>query len=542
MRLTTLLVPSLMAVAVACGFPQQATPSGDADGQPKRGGTLVMRETAEVEERDPTMAQQGGIKFITPRAFDGLLDVKSSPDLDFNEWVVVPKLAERWEVSQDAKKYTFYLRKGVKFANLPPVHGRELTAADVKWSLEYIARIGQFKDVKFPLGNQLQPRVDLLERVEAPDAYTAVAYFKEPFVPFLSYAAMPHIAMMPHEIYDQYGRFSDYPIGSGPWQLDKENSQTGARMVYTRNSDYWQTGKPYVDEVRSLVLSDENAAFAAFQTKQLDVLNSVQLKHAEQLKKNAPSARFVAAIGNHGLRFYYNHTIAPFNDVRFRRALSFATDREEFVKTFTQGQGQWGVDGGIPGLFTQDELKKMSPYDPEQAKQLLRESGYADKPVSIETLHAPAGNDQLTSDIVLLQAQWKKVGIEIRIVNLERVDVSRRQRAGDFMMTPSGTGPGEPEPDFYFYNYFHSKSRLGGNDYRIADPKIDAFANAQRAETDPAKRREIWRQQAKYIHDNGNALWIYYSPSYHFMQSYVMGYYPSNPNSQKPTVDTWLDK
>ena len=132
------------------------------------------------------------------------------------------------------------------------------------------------------------------------------------------------------------------------------------------------------------------------------------------------------------------------------------------------------------------------------------------------------------------------MGIDLRILSLEGVDVSRRQRAGDFMMLANGTSAGEPEPDFYFYGYFHSKSP--GNNYEVNDARLDQFADAQRRETDPVKRLDLWRQQAKYVHDNGFALWIYYAPGYYFKQSYVKGYYPSNPNNQKPTIDTWLDK
>jgi len=540
----TLFGFSLLLVAVACGPTQQAAPSTGDGGQPKSGGVLTHHETAQIEEHDLTMAQQSAIRIIAPRPYDSLLDVKSGPDLGWNELVITPKLAERWEVSPDSKKYTFYLRKGVKFANLPPVNGRELTAADVKWSLEYIARIGQFKDVKFPLGNQMLPRVNLLEKVDTPDPYTAVVHFKEPYAPFLYFAAESKVAIFPHEVYDQDGSMSERPIGSGPWQLDKEASQTGTRMVYKKNPDYWQTGKPYLDAVRTVIIKEDNASFAAFQTKQLDILEPVnKLDMAEQLKKAVPDARYVSGLGNHGARMWYNMQVAPFTDVRFRRAMSLATDREEFVRTFTKGQGQWGVDGGIPGLFTPEELKKIYPYDPEEAKRLLRESGYTNNPISIE-MHYAAATEQITSDVQLLQAQWRKVGIDMYLNPDERVNVSRRQRVGDFMMQTTGTGPGEFEPDFYMYSYFHSQSP--NNNYNLVgagkDAKLDQMTDASRREADPAKRREGLRELARYIDDQGFSLWVYYAPIYFFSQPYVKNFHPSSANIAKPTVDIWLDK
>lgn len=220
--------------------------------------------------------------------------------------------------------------------------------------------------------------------------------------------------------------------------------------------------------------------------------------------------------------------------------MSFATDREEFVRTLTKGQGQWGIDGSVPGLFPEEEVKRMNRYDLEEARRLLRESGYADRPVTIEWLYTATAGPQVLAAVELLQAQWAKAGIDLKILTLERVDVSRRQRSGNFMMLANGPSAGEPEPDFYFYGYFHSKSP--GNNYEVNDPRLDELADAQRRETDPAKRLELWRQQAKYVHDNGLALWIYYAPGYYFKQPHVKGYYPSNPNNQKPTIDTWLDK
>ena len=138
-----------------------------------------------------------------------------SPDIQ-----LTPLLAEKWEISPDAKTYTFTLRKGVKFQNLPPVNGRELTSADVKFSYEYSSRTGQFKESKLPPGKFVQ-YFEGLEKIETPDANTAVVTFSKPFAPFLSNAAEFTNPIMPKEIYDQDGNFTKKLVGTGPFQVDE---------------------------------------------------------------------------------------------------------------------------------------------------------------------------------------------------------------------------------------------------------------------------------------------------------------------------------
>lgn len=542
MRVLWLLLTATSLAALACATPQQPAPAETGTGQPKSGGVLNYRDPVYFNNLDPTIGLRGEASHITARAFSGLLRFKRGPDIGYDDLIIGPHLAERWEASPDAKSFTFHLRKGVKFANLPPVNGREMTSADVKWSFEYIARLGPFKDVKFPGSNQIQAKLEGLERVETPDPYTAVAYFKEPYAPFLTYAATIQLVIMPREVYDQDGNFLQRPIGTGPWQYDEPSSQAGSRIVYKRNPTYWEAGKPYLDEVRSITIPEESSAKAAFQTRQVDILSDGEsLSDGEELQTKVPDAKFARYVGWNALRVYFNVNVPPFTDVKFRRALDLAIDREEFVRTFTKGQGQWAMGGTIPGIFTQEEIKKLVPYNPEEAKRLLRESGYASSPVEIEYMYSTGYGEQLLVDSQLLQAQLKKVGIEMKIVNLDRNDLSARRRSGKYMMTSTGVGPAlEPEPDVYVYGYFHPKS--GTNYYHVNDPKLTEFTEAQRREADPAKRKEIWRQEARYIVDNGYAPWIYHAPNFDFWQPYVKNYHPNTGANNEPFPDTWLDK
>jgi len=541
MRRTCVILLGVMAVAVGCAPQVQRPATQDAEGQPKSGGVLKMRESVYFTNLDPTQGLRGEASFISNFVFDSLLGFKSDPTVKYDDVLLAPRLAERWEAAPGGKAYTFRLRKGVKFANLPPVNGRELTSADVKWSFEYIARTGPFKDVKFPKANQIAFKLQGLDRVETPDPYTAVVYFKNPYAPFLTYVATTHLGVMPHEVYDQDGHLNDRPIGSGPWQADLQRWQADSRMVFKKNPDYWDAGKPYLDEVQGLVITDDAAAVAAFQAKQIDVFRDIDsLEGVERMQAAVPGAGSVKYLGWNALRFYYNINVPPFTDVRFRRAMNLATDRDEFVRVSTKGQGAWAMNGAVPGVFTDAELRQLLPYKPEEAKRLLREAGY-DPSTEIETLYTTGYGQQLLSDIQLLQAQLKKVGIQIKIVTLDRTDLSNRRRQGDYMMAPTGVGPAlEPDPDVYFYSYFHPKS--GTNYYKVDDPKLTQLAEEQRAEPDPIKRKEIWRQEARYINEMGYALWTHHAPGFDFWQAHVKGHHPNVATRGYPTRDVWLDR
>ncbi|MCG3774924.1 MAG: Heme-binding protein A [Nitrospira sp.] len=538
-KFLSLILVILTFVIAGCGTPQAATPASP-DAKPKSGGTLNVRNTTYYTNLDPTQALRGEASLIASHVMEPLLRTKTGEDIAFDDMILIPNLAETWEAAPDGKSFTFHLRKGVKFPNIAPVNGRELTSADVKWSFEYIARVGEFKNVKFTKSNQIAFQFSGLNRMDTPDPYTAVVRFDDAFAPFLSYVGGTDVYVTAHESY-KAGTINDNPVGPGPWMADLPSWKPDAAMIFKRNPNYFQEGKPYVDEVRQLVLTDEASAMAAFRTKQVDIFGTADsTRDAESVQKSVPEAKSNVAMGHHAVRFYYNVKVAPLNNVKFRQAMSFATDREEFVKSSTGGKGRWGIDGGLPFMFTEEEVKKTHPYDLDQAKKLLQEIGYTSNPITIETLYTTAYGEQLLQDILLLQSQWRKAGINLNIVTLDRTDLSNRRRDGNYMMAPTGAGIGEGEPDNYLWFYFHPKS--GANYYQVDDPKLTALADGQRREVDRPKREQLWRDQAKYVHDNGYALWPYFAPFISFWHPYVRGYAAHRGRIIEPAPEVWLDK
>ncbi len=512
-----------------------AQPAAD---QPKKGGVLNLTVKSEPFDWDPTIAGISlGNQESWQTAYESLVTVQLGPGIDFNDIRLAPGIAEKWEISPDAQTYTFHVRKGVKFANLPPVNGRELTAADVKFSYEYSSRTGQFKDTKLPPGKFVQ-FFEGMDRIDTPDPSTVVVHFAKPFAPFLSNAAEFTNPIMPHEIYDQNGNFSKRIVGTGAFQLDEKATQTGTVFTFKKNENYWDTGKPYLDEVRRLVLPDESTVTAAFTTKQLDI-REFNAETPEQAKTRYPTATIYPFIAPGGTILYMNERRLPLSDIRVRKAIALGINHEEFAKTLNGGQAGYAMAGVFAGYFTEDEMKQYIKYDPEQAKKLLAEAGYGNGLDMEHFFPGPAFGDVYTNGVQLFQAQMKKIGINVTLKSFDLAEYLSRTRGNTYDLTlrPLSTGI---DVDSFLFGSFHPTS--GRNYNGVDDAKLTALIDAQRQEPDPAKRRTILKQASVYITENALGLMAYGAVQWQAWQSYVQNYRPNAARQLVPVTAAWLNK
>jgi peptide/nickel transport system substrate-binding protein len=537
------LIAAASLLTIGCTAAGVSPPSPAAEtGGPKYGGVLNLRITEEPYDWDISHSGKaiGGGNNIN-FAQMSLLGNKYGPGIPYNDRIVRPELAERWEVSPDAKTYTFYLKKGVKWVNQPPVNGREFTSADVKFSYEYAGRQGEFKDNKNLTPGQYAWMFEGLERVDTPDPYTAVVRFKEPFAPFLNYAASDYAHMYAREIYQEDGHFKNRVSTLGPFYYDKAASQTGTRVVWKKNSDYFETGKPYVDEVRFLMIGQDSSAFAAFQTKQLDGLKGRILpRGAKELKAQFPQAQMFEYYLGDVWRWYINTRRAPLDNPLVRRAMNRAIDRQEFIKVAGDGTGKVGLDGTMFGLFSDEEIARITRYDLDEAKRLLAQAGYPNG-VTIETTFP--GNhygEEYVTNLQLMQAQLKKAGINLELKSIDKGDWSNNRRKSEYFLGLQGGGVIEGDPDSWLYGAAFSTSQYNYNG--VKDPKMDQMILAQRREVDQNKRRELWQQISLYmLEEQAYFVGMAAVPEYEFWQPYIKNYAPNDGSVGTPIYETWLD-
>jgi ABC-type transport system substrate-binding protein len=257
----------------ACGGRQSSqSATSTAYAKPKPGGALTTAQNVEASDFDPT-GRPTVNRPLMCYAYDSLLSWKNGPGVPYSDVAVQPGLADSWE-SPDGLSYVFHLHNGARFQNLPPVNGRPVTSADVKWSAQYVSRTGPIKDDKKLFPAQYADSFSGLQEIQTPDDNTAVVRFAPPFAPYLNYAAAEWNPILAHEVYERDGNFSSLLLGTGPFQLDATAVQKGTRYIYKKNPAYFRDGLPYVDQITELIILDDSTALAAFQTKQVDVLPS----------------------------------------------------------------------------------------------------------------------------------------------------------------------------------------------------------------------------------------------------------------------------
>lgn len=529
----------LALAAMACGQPQSPSgaPWSNADEPaPKYGGTLNLRINQDFWDYDYVFdAKSPPNRDATQMTYDTLVELQTGRDIPYAGTILAPRLAERWEVSADAKAFTFHLRRGIAFQDQPPVHARMFSSADVAWSLEYLARVGRFGGPNFRPG-QMAWMLEGLTSVETPDAYTAVAHFKEPFVPFLSYAALPPVPMMPKEIYEQAGNYQDHAVGTGPFILDTNASQKGSRWVFRKNPAHWEAGKPYLDHIRFLVIAEESTAHAAFASRQADLLTNLDPLHVEEVAKANPQAARFEAVSPSPNNMYMTAHKPPFSDPRLRRAVSLALDRDELVRVLARGKGTWAMAGALPDTWTLDEIKGILRFDPEETRRLIAEAGYPD---GLDIDYVPYGSSTpALAQAELLQAQLKRVGMNLKLrVQPDAASSARLLHRCQFDMMAMSKAL-FADVDSYLHATYYSKS--GTNYQCLNDPKLDGMIEAQRREPDPAKRRALVRQASRYINENAIGLALYSRFTHQTWQPYVKNYYPSWEGNARREI--WLER
>ena len=441
-----------------------ATPEPEAG--PQRGGTLIIGKAQEAVGLDPHLVTASSSFDIIRQVYNQLVDLD-------DDYTPIPELAESWE-NPDDTTFIFNLRQGVKFHN-----GRELTAADVKYSFERIVN----PDVGSPWASQLE----LIDAFETPDDYTVVIKLKEPFGAFMSTIASIWAAIVPQEEVEANGDLQQVMIGTGPFMLDEYIGET--RTVLKANPDYFE-GSPMVDGITYLIIPDEAARLAALRTGEIYMSDMTDATSAGL----AARSEAVSVLSQQTTDYYLlgiNCQRDPFTDVRVRQALSLAIDRQALVNSVFFGEGM--VSGPIvPTLGNWAvPLDELPYYEPniEKAKELLADAGYAD---GLEfTITASPRYPQFTSIALVLQNQLKEAGITVTLDQVEWGTFIRKWIDRDFDTFVSYNGSGN-DPDRALYPMLHTGGSV--NAFQFSDEEIDTLLETARTTVD-------WEERAAVYHD-----------------------------------------
>jgi peptide/nickel transport system substrate-binding protein len=490
------------------------------DACPRRGGELTIPFAPDPADLTPGKNAQYAPSLVFDEIYDTLLRMD-------RKGVLGPGLATKYEVSKDNLSIVFTLRQGVMFH-----HGREFEAKDVVFTYE------RLQDPKFasPWAAQLRS----IDKVEALDKYTVRMVFKEPFAPILSIVSTAwYTAIVPYD-FAPANNLNEKASGTGPFQLVEYVADD--HIILKANPNYWEKGFPCIDGVRFNIVPEQQAQISAFRQGNADIVILADPKFIPILKGKDGSSMIEPAgsVNESGLAI--NTAEGPTSDVRVRRALSLGIDRKAIIDTVLFGYGQVGTKiscGKVPFGWCDgvDPPLPYYKYDPEEAKKLLTEAGFA-KGLEL-TVQASLPLDVQTAEILV--EQWKKIGVNLKVERIadfnqqldNYIHVKHQLSIVSLVWQP------DPHSDVYQIYYSSSKINLG----KFVDPKLDALLDTGKTELDLQKRIKIYKDVQVLVADQAYMLFPYTKPvNWQFVKDYVKNYTAMPSGSYFFFRYLWLDK
>lgn len=477
----------------------------DTPATPVAGGTLRVGLQGDPTQLDPHTTNLTAAIHVTEHIYEGLL--VENPDLTIGPWLA----AALPEVSADGLTYTVTLRDNVMFH--APV-SRLMTSADVVYSF------GRMVDPALA-GNA----VSLLEpivSIDAPDDATVVFTLATPNAAFLSTLANRYLAIVPQEFVEQNnGDLNQAACGTGPFVFEEYVPTT--RLTVTKNAEYWDTGKPYLDGIEFTPISDDTQRTNAIITDTVDFVEYAPLADIERLR--GESALMIAGDINTNIRFIgINLRREPFSDVRVRRAIAMALNRAEILEPATFGNGTATEVIFPAGNWAHVDVPE-TPQDIEGATALLAEAGFPDG-LQLEILSWSAYSF-LSQPSYVVQSQLEAIGITSEVVLDENATyIEKYTKTFDYDITVTGTS-GFVDPNDVYYDNFLSTSP--GNTSGYVNPAADQLIQDGIATTDQAARAEIYTQLQTLLLEDLPWINLFIANQYEAMKLNVGGYthYPT---------------
>jgi peptide/nickel transport system substrate-binding protein len=532
----------LLKTGLAAGVTLSAEPflaPGRLRAQGKRGGILRVRGY-DPPHFDPHLTLNFKTNNTLSFVYSKLVRHKVGAGVVPGNFTVEPDLAERWETPDDAT-YVFYLRRGVRWHAKPPVNGREFTAEDVKFTYD------RFLTEK---GNPQRFMLEPVDRIEVVDRYTVRFRLKEPFAWLVNVLANPIATwIVAREVVDKFGdlKRAETAIGTGPFIL--ERYEPNVKTTFRRNPDYFQAPLPWVDGVEWLVMEDESVQLASYSTGLIDAGGWHQWVVRQQdlgaLKKRRPDLVYRDFLSNVTTGIYMRADKPPFNDVRVRRAISHAVDRQAIIDAvYVKGEPTPAISRGLPEWSPRiDQLGAGATYyryDPKEARRLLAEAGF---PNGFKTqLNATPGyGSDMTDALQLVQRQLKESGIDAEIKLQEYGGYISSTFLGKYEGMAMGPFSISWEPHTNLYGMYVPEQ--GRNSSHVADPKILAMLREEMRTKDLEARRKLVFDIQRYAAEQQYYVYLYCIGLTGSWQPYVKNYAPNSSfDYGNRAAALWLDR
>ena len=511
----SMLMAMLLFALSACGGASQGGP-GDSNASGAE-GLLRIAVSADIATMDVHLTSND---YLVPmNVFDSLFIIEKKED---GSTEIVNSLAADHEISEDGLVYSFTLREGVVFSD-----GTPLTADDVKFTFERILTVPGGAQTDFAIAidgaaELMEGSATELKGIEVQDDLHFTITLSEPFASFLAQLATSSTCIYSRKIVteagDDFGVVPEKTLGTGPYKITEWNR--GAGFVFEYNPLYWGE-EPSAKRVEVKIM-DASTMEMAFQKGDIDLLDCLFLDSTiveRSYKSDAWKDSLVSAdrLGIH--YFMLNEKIEPLNDVRVRKAIQMAVDRASILNAVYGGDGQT-EDGVYPkgALGYSEDNQGWLAYDPEGAKALLAEAGYADG-FDMEISVNSSSTDSVKNSLQIISENLNAVGIRAQIKNYDNASWLDLRNSGNMPSFMANWILDFNDPDNIIYTFFGSADNTVTRSNNYADEAVMARVQAARAIVDPEERmKEYAALEKKLVQED--AVWV---PMYSLKHLFVRG-------------------
>ncbi|MCX7885614.1 MAG: peptide ABC transporter substrate-binding protein [Caloramator sp.] len=487
--------------------------------------TLIYNLGTDSETIDPALNEAVDGATVIVNAFEGLTRIGDDNN-------VKPGVAEKWEISSDGTIYTFYLRKDAKWSDGKPVTAKDFEFAwkraldpklaasyaffltdNIKNAQEYYKGEAQWEDVG----------------IKVKDDYTIEVTLKVPTAFFLQLVAMPIYMPLRQDALEkggeQWTQSGETYIGNGPFKMVKWTHNDS--MEWIKNENYWDAKNVKLSKMTWVMVNEASSALPSWEKGEIDIIESVPPAEAPRLIKEK-KLQIIPEIGTYYL--YFNTKKAPLNDVRVRKALALAINRQS-IKEAVLKTGQIAAYAQVPYGIKESDGKTdfrekagdLFKEDVNLAKQLLAEAGFPDGKGFPEMTYLYNTNESHKKIAEMIQDMWKKnLGINIKLANQEWKVFQKTRQNGQFDIARGGWIADYVDP-MTFLDMFMSDNSF--NDGKYTNAQYDALLKEAKVTIDLAKRDQLMHDAEKIIIDEMGICPIYFYVSNMCIQPWIKGVY-----------------
>ncbi|UVL62579.1 ABC transporter substrate-binding protein [Pseudomonas sp. B21-032] len=454
---------------------------------------------------------------------------------------VIPGLATSWDISDDGLTYTFHLREGVKFHTtefFKPT--RAFNADDVLFTfnrmLDKDMPFRKAYPTEFPYFTDMGMDKNIA-KVEKLDEHTVKFTLNGVDAAFIQNLAMSFASIQSAEYADQLlkqGKPADInqkPIGTGPFVFSKY--QKDAQIRFKGNKDYWKPEDVKIDNLIFAITTDASVRMQKLKKNECQVTLFPRPADIEPLKKD-PNLKMPDQAGFNLGYIAYNvmdkikgsNEPNPMAQLKVREALDMAVNKQQIIDSVYQGAGQLAVNAMPPTQWSYDTTIKDAKYDPEKAKQLLKEAGIKEGTeinlwaMPVQRPYNP--NAKLMAE--MLQSDWAKIGIKAKIVSYEWGEYIKRSKGGENGAMLIGWSGDNGDPDNWLGTLFGCDALEGNNFSKWCYKPYDDLVKQAKATSDQAKRTELYKQAQHILKEQVPMTPIAHSTVYQPMRSTVQDF------------------